>query len=169
MKRIVVYSSKTGFTLKYAKEISEKLDCEIISVEVCKNKKWNDYDTIIYGGSLKAGIIRNLSHFRKIIGENEKRLVVFASGLTSKEDQEKIQEMVMTNHLEKIPFYYYIGGVDYGKLGFASRTLLKMISHSIKKNPDGNQEMAARLEKSGDYTVLEDVNGLVNKIKNENR
>ena len=165
MKIIVVYSSKTGFTLKYAKKLSEELNCELINVKDIKKRTWNEDETVIYGGSLKAGVIRDFSHFNKTVKVNPGKLIVFACGLTSREDQVKIQEIKKANHLENIPFYYFIGGVDYSQLGFASKSLLKMICKSIKKDPQGDQMMAARLEKSGDYTDLDLLKEMIEQIK----
>lgn len=165
MKAIVVYSSKTGFTLKYAKKLSEELDCELISVKDIKKRTWNKEETVIYGGSLKAGLIRDLAHFNKTVKINPGQMIVFACGLTSRDDQVKIQEIKNANHLENISFYYFPGGVDYSQLGFASKTLLKMICNSIKKDPQGDQLMAARLEKSGDYTDLDLLKELIEQIK----
>ena len=167
MKTIVVYSSKTGFTLKYAKKLSEELNGELINVKNIKKRTWNKDETVIYGGSLKAGLIRDFSHFNKTVKVNPGQLIVFACGLTSRDDQVKIQEIKKANHLETIPFYYFTGGVDYSQLGFASKSLLKMICNSIKKDPQGDQMMAARLEKSGDYTDLDLLKEMIEQIKNK--
>lgn len=169
MRAIVVYSSKTGFTLKYAKKLSEDLNCELLSIKEIKTRNWDKDEIVIYGGSLKAGLIRDLSHFNKTVKVNPDRLIVFACGLTSREDQVKIQEIKKANHLENSPFYYFPGGVDYSRLGFASRSLLKMICKSIKKDPQKDQMMAKRLEKSGDYTELDLLEEMIEQIKSKSR
>ncbi len=149
MKTIVIYSSKTGFTLKYAKKLSEELNGELINVKDIKKRT------------------RDFSHFNKTVKVNPGQLIVFACGLTSRDDQIKIQEIKKANHLETTPFYYFTGGVDYSQLGFASKSLLKMICNSIKKDPQGDQMMAARLEKSGDYTDLDLLKEMIEQIKNK--
>ena len=50
MNGIVVYSSQTGFTEKYAKWIAEDLNCEAISVKQAKKLDISQFDTVIYGG-----------------------------------------------------------------------------------------------------------------------
>ena len=53
MKKIVVYTSKTGFAQKYAEWIAEELGCEAVS---CKKyaKSAKDEDLVIYGGGIMA-------------------------------------------------------------------------------------------------------------------
>ncbi|MFQ9924848.1 MAG: flavodoxin domain-containing protein [Beduini sp.] len=132
-----------------------------------KKRTWSKDERVIYGGSLKAGVIRDLSYFNKTAKVNPQQLIVFACGLTSRDDLVKIQEIKKANHLESIPFYYFPGGVDYSQLGFASKSLLKMICKSIRKDPQGDQMMAARLEKSGDYTDLNLLKEMIQQINNK--
>ncbi|NSA18108.1 flavodoxin [Clostridium saccharobutylicum] len=58
MKIVVIYKSKTGFTKKYAEWISKELKADIFKSSKATREMLNEYDTIIYGGSLYAsGVI----------------------------------------------------------------------------------------------------------------
>lgn len=37
MKILLIYKSKTGFTEKYAKWISDEIDCEVVNISNIKN------------------------------------------------------------------------------------------------------------------------------------
>lgn len=51
-KVVVIYGSKYGTTEKYAKWISEELNCDLFSYKSIKKDNLLNYDTIIYGGGL---------------------------------------------------------------------------------------------------------------------
>ena len=54
-KITVIYESKYGFTLRYAKWISEALSCKLLEQKNVRPKDLEETDTIIYGGGLYAG------------------------------------------------------------------------------------------------------------------
>ena len=91
MKPIVVYSSGTGFTQRYAEAIANKLECEVISIKEIKNKPLHTYDLVVYGGSLMANMLRSYSKIAKM---NLSNIVVFAVGFSepSEDNMSKIVE-----------------------------------------------------------------------------
>ena len=54
MRTVVIYKSKTGFTKKYAKWISEELSSDIFDISKVTANMLTAYDTVIYGGGLYA-------------------------------------------------------------------------------------------------------------------
>ena len=53
MKTIIIYSSQTGFTERYAKWLADELSAETITLAEAKKKTddyFNDADAIVYGG-----------------------------------------------------------------------------------------------------------------------
>jgi len=66
-RTIVIYKSKYGATDRYAKWISEELDCPMVELSDFKKKEIENYDNIIYGGGVHAGGIRGFDDFQKII------------------------------------------------------------------------------------------------------
>jgi menaquinone-dependent protoporphyrinogen IX oxidase len=57
MKAIAIYTSKTGFTKKYAQWIAHDLLAYIFKISKVNINMLTAYDTIIYGGSLYSVVL----------------------------------------------------------------------------------------------------------------
>ena len=57
MKKIVIYKSETGFTAKYAGWIADRLGCEAKEYKSVKPGELKDYDLVVYGGWIMAGMV----------------------------------------------------------------------------------------------------------------
>ena len=68
MKSIVIYSSKTGFTERYARWIAEDLQCTCKPIKDVNSSELSDYDCVIYGGWLMAGNIKDILKLRQLKG-----------------------------------------------------------------------------------------------------
>lgn len=123
MSKIIIYNSKTGFTSKYAKWLSEDLGIEAVAFKDAKKLDLSKYDTVIYGASIVAGMIRGIGDIKKMA---PKRLVVFAVGFTV-ESEEYINTLKKTNNVDSMLFYLR-GGVDFDKLGFFSKFIFKKVT-----------------------------------------
>lgn len=124
MKVLVTYQSKTGFTKKYAEWISEELNADLLDIKSVNQGKIQEYDLIIHGGWIMAGMINGLN---KIRGLNPKKLIVFGVGFTPK-DKVDTKQMIETNKLGEVPFFYYDGGTNPKKMGFFGRLIVKMVT-----------------------------------------
>lgn len=124
MNTIVIYSSSTGFTQKYAKWISEELGCKALELNKDIIKQLEGYDKIIYGGSIMAGKILGID---KIIGINHNKLVVYAVGFTEEKDV-KIDDLKKQNNISDIPVFYYRGGIKFEELGFFKKMIIKKVT-----------------------------------------
>ena len=86
MKVLVIYSSKTGFTKRYAERIADDTNAMLLPVKEAKSKSdefFNEYDAIIYGGWIMAGRVDGADwFFEKAKKLNNKKLVLFACGAT---------------------------------------------------------------------------------------
>lgn len=172
MKKIVIYNGKTGFTEKYGRWIAEELNCEAVSAKEMTESKWEENDIIIYGGSIMAGMVRGLDKAKEKLLENGKKAVVFAVGATDRRVAEAIEKMKNDNltatEQERIEFFYLEGGVDYEKMGFMPKMMMKTICRSLQKKADRTAEetgMLRALEKSADRTDREYIKPLVEYIK----
>lgn len=137
MKTIVVYKSKTGFTKKYAEYIREAVDGHLYDFKSSKNVNLDDYDVIIYGGSLYASGILGLKKFKTRIKNQE--LIVFGVGATPPKeglDEELINANFDIEERKNIRFFYMRGGFDFNSLNFIDKILMRMMKRSIlKKDP----------------------------------
>ena len=64
MKTIVIYTSQTGFTKRYAQWIADAAGAECLELSEAKKKDLTSYDAIIYGGWACAGGISKLGWFK---------------------------------------------------------------------------------------------------------
>lgn len=172
MKTIVIYQSKTGFTKKYAKWIGQELDCEDISLKEMKPGRCEGYDMVIYGGGIMAGQVNGWGKIKEDAGLQGKKLVVFGVGATSKDAKEVIEKMRCDNLTEeeqkRIPFFYMEGGINYEKMGFLSKGMLKMMHKSLKKKTDRTPEeegMMNALAASNDRSKWEYIIPLIDAVR----
>jgi flavodoxin len=155
MKTIVVYNSQTGFTEKYAKWISESLECEAISLKQAKKHDLLSYDLIIYGGWCCAGSINNLKWFLDkvpLLVESNKRFLVYAVGGSPIENPDLIEGLAnISNKIkERLPqktlsenifkLVYCRGGFNYEKMNNGSKLMMKMFLAMLKSNKNKTQK-----------------------------
>lgn len=172
MKTIVIYQSKTGFTEKYAKWIGQEQDCEVISLKEMKPDRCEGYDRVIYGGGIMAGQVSGWSKIKKMPDIQEKKLVVFGVGATAKEAKKVIEKMRCDNltaeEQKRIPFFYLEGGINYEKMGFLPKAMLKMMHKSLKKKTDRTPEeegMMNALAASNDRSSREYIIPLIDAVR----
>ena len=129
MKVLVIYSSKTGFTKRYAERIADDTNAMLMPVKEAKSKSddfFNEYDAIIYGGWIMAGRVDGADwFFEKAKKLNNKKLVLFACG-------DDVKDIVK-------PFYCP-GGIDYDKMGFLSKCMMKAMAKSLINNKNNSEE-----------------------------
>ena len=129
MKILVLYTSSTGFTQKYAQWIGEALKAEVKEAKKINQTEIERYDCIIYGGWIMGNMIMGLD---KIVKMNPKKLYVFAVG-SSKEDENVIKTIKEQNKLGDTPTYYFEGGFKFNELGFFKKMVLKMVKKPTVK------------------------------------
>lgn len=162
MKRIVVYSSETGFTEKYANWIAEALGCEAKPFKQIQTSELPSYDMVIYGGWIFAG---NVFGYDKIKELHLKNLFVFGVGM-SLAKEETTDKIAKQNGLEKSRFFYFEGGYAPKKLGFGKRMMMNMIKKSIQKKTDKTEEDEYMLKtfEGADHTNRQAISGLLDAV-----
>lgn len=142
MNRIVVYTSKTGFTAKYAEWIALELGCEAKALRDVDVSSLEFYDQVIYGGWIMANTV---SGYDKIKPLELKDLIVFGVGMTMAKD---IVEKTIAQQNGILPdrFFYLEGGYNPKKVGLFGRMIIKMIIGSIKKKEEKTPEDIHMLE-----------------------
>ena len=160
MSNIVVYTSGTGFTEKYAKWIGKELQCEVSELKKTDVSTLNNYDTVIYGGWVMAGMV---SGYNKLKNLGLKNLIVFSSGITISSDAVR-EKIAKQNDIPLQKFFYFEGGYAPNKVGFFGKMIIHMITSSIKKKEDKTKDDVHMLEttKGADHT---DKNAIVSLIE----
>jgi len=169
MKILLIYKSKTGYTKKYADWICEEINCRLENISNMKNINFSNYDLVIYGSRIHAGKIDGLEKIKRLnLGS---KLILFATGATPKET-DSIKEMWKNNLSEEelitVKHFYFPAGLNYEKMGFLDKTMMRMASMMLEKKKNKSREeegMQNSIKKSYDISDKSRIKPLVEYIK----
>ncbi len=163
-KVLVIYSSKTGFTRKYAKWICEALDADILEYNDRERVNYAHYDTIIFGGGIYAGKINNIKWFREKLSDfKDKKCVLFVSGAMPKKSPDvmkNIKKNFKPGEWGKFKVFYMQGGLDYDHMEEMDRIMLTGFRYALKISKK-DERMANMIAKSFDFATQKDIVPLV--------
>ena len=164
MNSIIIYGSHYGTTKQYAEELSKRTNIKAISFKKL-NQQINDYDNIIYLGALYAGGVLGMSKtLKKLNNISNKKILIATVGLSDPTDEvnknnirNNIKNQIPKEVLEKAKIFHLRGGIDYSKLNFAHKTMMKLLYNAVKNLP--NEKQTAE-----DRAMIETYNKKVNFI-----
>ncbi len=172
MKKVIVYGSQYGTTERYAKELSKRTGIEAYSYKEVRDL--SAYDSIIYLGGLYAGGVLGLSKTIKLLPENShKELIIATVGLADPKDstntdniKKSIQKQIPKDIYDRAKIFHLRGGIDYGKLEFMHKTMMKFLVNKVKKTPIENQtseekEMIETYNKKVDFVNFDSLNDII--------
>jgi len=172
MKAIVIFSSKTGNTERYAKWIAGELGTKAVSVKDVKVKELVNYETVIYGAGIYAERINGIKFIKKNLNKfGGKRVVVFANGLSpdEKDAVDKVKEKNFTpDEMKRIYFFYMRGAFDMEKLPFKEKMMMTMVRKMMKEGQDLKEDERMLLDAINepvDHVKREHIKALVQNIK----
>ena len=174
MSNIIIYGSHYGTTKQYAKELSRRTNIEAISFE--NVQEINKYDKIIYIGGLYAGGVLGMSKtLRKLTNIQNKTIIIATVGLADPTDEKNINNIrnnikvqISKEIYDKAKIFHLRGGIDYSKLKFFHKTMMKLLYNAVKNVPNEKQtaENRAMIETYNKKVDFIDFSGL-DKIINE--
>ena len=140
--KIIIYGSQYGTTKQYAMELSKKTNIKAESYENIKNI--DEYETIIYIGALYAGGVLGMAKtLKKISNCENKKIIIATVGLADPMDKKNINNIEnsmkrqLSNEIyEKASIYHLRGGIDYSKLNFLHKTMMRFLYKKIKSLPE---------------------------------
>lgn len=146
MNSIIIYGSHYGTTKQYAEELSKRTNIKAISFKKF-NQQINDYDNIIYLGALYAGGVLGMSKtLKKLSNISNKKILIATVGLSDPTDEvnknnirNNIKNQIPKEVLEKAKIFHLRGGIDYSKLNFAHKTMMKLLYNAVKNLPNEKQ------------------------------
>ena len=174
MKSIVIYNSQTGFTQKYAQWISEAAGCEAVPLKKARKVKLAEYDAVVFGSWCMAEAVSKAAWFKKqlpVLAAAGKKLIVFlvgASPAEAPEAQAALRKNFTDDEWSKISAFYCPGGLNYEKMGWGSRTMLKMFVKMLSNKKDITEKELAQIQllsKSYDISDKKYIEPIVNLIK----
>ena len=163
MSNIILYGSHYGTTKLYAEELSRRTNIEVSSFKTIKDI--NQYDTIIYLGGLYAGGVLGMAKTLKNLNDvSHKKIILVTVGLADSTDEvnknnirNNIKKQLKKEVFEKAKIFHLRGGIDYSKLNFGHKTMLRLLYNSIKNLPEEKQT-------AEDKAMIETYNKKVNFI-----
>jgi menaquinone-dependent protoporphyrinogen IX oxidase len=166
----VIYSSKYGTTRQYAAWIAEDLGAPIFEAKKINTAKLADYGTVVFGGALFASGISGAKAVAKLPAQ---ALVVFTVGLADPNTTDYsaiLAKNFPPELLVKIKTFHLRGGIDYKKLGFVHRRMMKMLHSSIIKIEesrltDENREFLETYGKKVFFTDRSTIRPLVDYVR----
>jgi len=166
---IIFYHSKTGFTKRYANWIAEELHCEAMPYKALAKMPINADDIIIFGSRVHAGRIQHLNKAKSRMSGN---LIVFATGATPASAENVIRKIWADNfteaELNSIPHFYMPGGLDYAKMGFTDRLIMKIVAKMMKGKKGKTEDetgFGQAIQNSYDISSKEFIVPLVDFVK----
>lgn len=168
---LLIYNSKTGFTKKYATWISETIDCKLITFDEINKVNIEDYDIIIYGAGIKAGLIRNLKDFKNIVlNNNKKKIIIFATG--GAPNDETITNKIKDNNFSKeelatIEFFYFQSGLNYEKMELSGKIMMNLYKFILKmkrNKSDTENGTSSSLSASYDASNKNNIKNLIDYL-----
>ena len=164
MNSIIIYGSHYGTTKQYAEELSKRTNIKVNSFKKF-NQQINDYDNIIYLGALYAGGVLGMSKTLKKLNDiSNKKILIATVGLSDTTDEvnkknirNNIKNQIPKEVLEKAKIFHLRGGIDYSKLNFAHKTMMKLLYNAVKNLPSEKQT-------AEDRAMIESYNKKVNFI-----
>ena len=174
---IIIYGSKYGTAKQYAEELSKRTN---IKAENYQNiKDINKYKVILYIGALYAGGVLGMSKTFKNLSEmKNKKMIIATVGLSDPTNIDNINNIKnsMKNQLSNeicnnVYIYHLRGGIDYSKLNFTHKAMMKLVYKKAKKLPEENQtaEVNAMIDtynKKVNFVDFSSLDNIFNEIQN---
>ena len=178
MKQIIVYGSQYGSTRRYAEKLSEQTGIPAVGYKDAPSL--SDMKTIIYLGSLYAGGVLGLAKtLRNFSLQDGQKLLLVTVGLADPDEPENqhnictsLQKQLPAGLFDQAKIFHLRGGIDYQKLSFGHRTMMKLLYQSLRKTPIEKQtaENRALIETYGrkvDFTDFRALEPIVREIQEE--
>lgn len=153
MSRVIIYKSKTGYTERYAKMLSEELNIPCYSY---MDAKVSEIDDVIFLSYIYASKIMGLS---KILKKYKVKVVIAVGAMPYSEDY--LNTLKDANNI-KLPFFYLRGGIDYSKLNFFFRKFLPVIGKDIAKD---DKELLNLFKNGEDFVTKDNLKEIINYLK----
>ncbi len=164
MKTLIVYTSQTGFTRKYAKWLADKMQGDLLDLKSAQKKEaafFEGYDAICYGGWVMAARVVKVNWFlEKAVNWRDKRLAVFCVGGSPNDnpDIDTFLQNALTDEQKKyIRIFYCQGGFNYEKMKAPSRIAMKMFVSVLRRRKDATEEEKIATEKMAASYDISDI------------
>lgn len=166
MKTIIIYSSKTGFTEKYAQWLQRDLGCDCVEFSRRGEVSLAEYQAIAFGAGVYVGKIRGLAWLkRRLPAIRGKRVAVFFTGAMPPDPADILRverENFQPEELRFIRPFYLQGGLNYAAMSPGDRLLMAVFRKMLKARASSPKEkvMLQNVQCSFDKTGPENLKPL---------
>ena len=148
--KIILFGTTYGSSKLYAEELSKRTGIEARSYDEASSI--DDYDTVVYIGSLYAGGVQGMKKtFSKLTDVGEKKIIIATVGLADPTDSENINNIrnSIKNQLSDelynhATIFHLRGAIDYAKLGFKHKTMMSLLYNKAKNLPEEKKTAEVR-------------------------
>lgn len=171
----IVYKSKYGATRTYAKWIADKLHADIFEADNISFQSLNNYQVIIFAGSLYASKLTIYKSFKRLYKKliKNKKIYCVIVGIGNPEHKELYEDAINKNfkskEKENITFYFLRGAIDFTKLKIHHALMMLMNRKILATKNIQTEDDKIFLENYGkklDYLSKNSINDIVSDIKN---
>ena len=175
MKTLIIYTSQTGFTKRYAEWIADRMGGDLLDLKDAQKKTdayFEDYDTICYGGWAMAGNLVKAKWFlEKAAYWKDKRLAMFCVGGSPNDNPDVdtfLENAIPEDQKKYINVLYCQGGFNYEKMKTPSKSAMKMFVAALNSKKDATEKekiMAEKMSSSYDISDIKYIEPIVSYLE----
>jgi menaquinone-dependent protoporphyrinogen IX oxidase len=147
MKTLIIYTSQTGFTKKYAEWLAQKTGGDMLELKEAQKKDdafFEGFEAIVYGGWVMAASVVKVKWFlNKAASWKDKKLAIYCVGGSPNDNPDvevMLDKLLDQEQREYIKAFYCQGGFNYERMNAPSRLAMKMFVSALKKKKDPTEE-----------------------------
>lgn len=147
MKTLIIYTSQTGFTKKYADWLAQKTGGDLLDLKDAQKKNdafFEGFEAIVYGGWVMAASVVKVKWFlNRAASWKGKKLAIYCVGGSPNDNPDvevMLKNMLTDEQREYIRAFYCQGGFNYERMNAPSRLAMKMFVSALKKKKDPTEE-----------------------------
>ena len=148
--KIILFGTIYGSSKLYAEELSKRTGIETRSYDEVSSI--DDYDTIVYIGSLYAGGVQGMKKtLSKLTDVSNRKIIIATVGLADPTDPENINNIrnsIKTQLSDAVynqaTIFHLRGAIDYAKLGFKHKTMMSLLYNKAKNLPEAKKTVEVR-------------------------
>ena len=175
MKTLIIYTSQTGFTKRYAEWLADRTGGDLLDLKDAQKKAdgfFEDYDAICYGGWVMAGSPVKAKWFLgKAVNWKDKRLAMFCVGGSPNDNPDVdafLQNALTEEQKRYIKIFYCQGGFNYDNMKAPSRLAMKMFVSALRNKKDATEKekiMAEKMASSYDIADIKYIEPVVSYLE----
>lgn len=151
MRLLVVYTSKTGFTKRYAQWLAEDLSGDCFPLEQAARVDFSGYDTVAFGSSVHAGGVRKVAWLKKRLprfgGQAGGAVLHRRHAPEEKTVEQCVAQNLTPQERQQVKAFYLWGGLNYQAMGPVDKWMMGVFRKMLasQKNPSPEDKLAAQM------------------------